>query len=52
MYLSIELFVSLWYYGGEKTFSKFAWALLLTFMFEMLTYLKLGDKMHIDKGQT
>ncbi len=34
------------------TFSKFARALLLTFLLDMLSYLRVGDKMHTDKGQT
>lgn len=37
---------------GRLTFSTFAWTILLTFLFEMLSYLRLGDKMLTDKGQT
>lgn len=37
---------------GRLTFSTFARTILLTFLFEMLSYLRLGDKMLTDKGQT
>lgn len=37
---------------GRLTFSTFARTILLTFLFEMLPYLRLGDKMLTDKGQT
>lgn len=46
------LFVESCAHAGSLTFSAFPRGLLLTFLFDMLSYLRLGNTVRADKGQT